>query len=268
MPNTSDINATNLPMRPRLSGKVALVTGATRGIGQACAIRLAAEGAIVAINHRPSGDPTETLVRIESFGGKAIVVEADLLDAQAIRAMVAEVARRVGPIELLVNNAGICEFTDFFDLTELTWDRTHAVNLRAAFVCSQAVARVMVAERMAGSIVSMSSISAWVGGARQVHYTPTKAGISSLMKSLAVVLGPYGIRCNSVLPGAIETDINRADLAIGSAKRAAMEARTPIRRVGDPEDVAGVVAFLCSDDARFMTGSDVLVDGGLFVNLQ
>jgi L-rhamnose 1-dehydrogenase len=174
----------------------------------------------------------------------------------------------VGPIHILVNNAGICPFRDFFDISEELWDRVHAVNLKGAFLCSQAVARNLVTRELPGKFVYLSSISAWVGGAQQVHYCPTKAGVSALMRSLAVVLGPYGITCNAVLPGGIYTDMNRDDIPPGSEKRAQFEQRVPLGRVGEPRDIADVIAFLCSDDARYMNGAEVLVDGGMFVNLQ
>jgi L-rhamnose 1-dehydrogenase len=182
--------------------------------------------------------------------------------------MVDRATEELGPIQILVNNAGICPFHDFLTMPEELWDRVQSVNLKGTFLCSQAVARVLVDRGLPGKIVSMSSISAWVGGSQQTHYTPTKAGVSSLMKSLAIVLGPHGINCNAVLPGAIYTDINRDEIPPGSEKRKTFEARIPLRRVGEPADIADVVAFLCSDDARYITGAEILVDGGMFVNLQ
>src|SRR6185312_2986092 len=136
-----------------------------------------------------------------------------------------------------------------------------------AFYVTQAVARQMKQQGTGGAVVATSSISALVGGGMQTHYTPTKAGVHSLMQSYAIALGPYGIRCNSVMPGTIATDINKEDLA-DPAKRSYFEKRIPLGRLGEPKDVAGCVVFLASDLARYVTGAAVLVDGGLFVNLQ
>jgi L-rhamnose 1-dehydrogenase len=152
-------------------------------------------------------------------------------------------------------------------MPEELWDRVQDVSLKGTFLCSQAAARVMVAQGRGGRIIAISSISALVGGGRQTHYTPTKAGDYSLMQSLAIVLGPHGITCNAILPGTIATDINREDLA-DPAKRAAVEKRIPLGRLGEPDDVAGPVVFLASEAARYVNGAGLLVDGGWFVNLQ
>ena len=141
------------------------------------------------------------------------------------------------------------------------------MNLKGTFLCSQAAARIMVDQGRGGRIISISSISALVGGGLQTHYTPTKAGQRSLMQSLAIVLGPHGITCNSVLPGTIATDINAEDLA-DPHKLRYMQERIPAGRLGRPDDLAGPVVFLASDEAAYVNGAELLVDGGLFVNLQ
>jgi L-rhamnose 1-dehydrogenase len=148
-----------------------------------------------------------------------------------------------------------------------TLRQTMEVNLHGAYFVTQAVANQMVSQGNGGSIIAMSSISALVGGGMQTHYTPTKAGVHSLMQSCAIVLGPHGIRCNSVLPGTIATDINKEDLE-DPEKRAYFQKRIPLGRLGEPDDVAGCVVFMASDLARYVTGAALLVDGGLFVNLQ
>jgi len=258
-----------------LAGKVAIVTGASRGIGRGIALRLAQEGAQVVVNYFPEADMQfqragahqEVLDQIQKLGGQAIAVAGDVSVAGDADQLVDSALERFGAIDILVNNAGICPFHDFLSMPEALWDRVQEVNLKGVFLCSQRVARVMVERGTKGRIISISSISALVGGALQTHYTPTKAGIHSLMQSLAIALGPYGITCNSVLPGAIATDINRADWS-DPAKLAYLKSRTPLGRIGEPEDVAGPVVFLASDDARFVTGAAILVDGGLFVNLQ
>jgi Dehydrogenases with different specificities (related to short-chain alcohol dehydrogenases) len=261
----------------RLAGKVCLVTGASRGIGRAIAVGLARAGADVAVNfHEPAepefghdnaADAAAVVDEIRALGRRTVAVPADVSDKGQVGRMVDQVRVELGGIDVLVNNAGICPFHEFLDMPEELWDRVQAVNLKGVFLCSQTVANVMVKQGRGGRIVSMSSISALVGGGQQTHYTPTKAAIHSLMQSLAIALGPHGITCNSVMPGAIHTDINADDLA-DEAKLSYLQGRIPLDRVGEPRDVAGPVVFLASDDARYVTGASVLVDGGLFVNLQ
>jgi L-rhamnose 1-dehydrogenase len=260
-----------------LTAKVALVTGGSRGIGRAICLGLAEAGATVAVNyHQPElpefgrdnvVDALEVVETIEVAGGKATAVEADVADRVAVERMIAETVERLGGLDILVNNAGICPFHDFLDMPEELWDRVQAVNLKGPFLCSQAAANQMVSQGRGGRIISISSISALVGGALQTHYTPTKAGVLSLMQSLAIVLGPHGITCNSILPGAIATDINQEDLS-DPEKRAYLERRIPVGRLGEPDDIAGPVVFLASEAARYVNGAALLVDGGLFVNLQ
>ena len=249
-----------------LSGKVAIVTGGSRGIGRAISARLARAGAAVAVNYHGT-DPADLVEEIRAAGGTAMAVRADVASKPEVEAMFAAVADAFGGVDILVNNAGICPFHDFLTMPEDLWDRVHDVNLKGVFLCSQAAANRMVAQGRGGRIITVSSISALVGGAMQTHYTPTKAGDHSLMQSLAIVLGPHGITCNSVLPGTIATDINRDDLA-EPGKRAYMETRIPVGRIGVPEDLAGPVCFLATDEARYVNGAALLVDGGLFVNLQ
>ena len=249
-----------------LSGKVAIVTGGSRGIGRAISARLARAGAAVAVNYHGT-DPADLVAEIRAAGGTAMAVRADVASKPEVEAMFATVVDAFGGVDILVNNAGICPFHDFLTMPEELWDRVHDVNLKGVFLCSQAAANRMVAQGRGGRIITVSSISALVGGAMQTHYTPTKAGDHSLMQSLAIVLGPHGITCNSVLPGTIATDINREDLA-EPGKRAYMETRIPVGRIGVPEDLAGPVCFLATDEARYVNGAALLVDGGLFVNLQ
>jgi L-rhamnose 1-dehydrogenase len=260
-----------------LTAKVALVTGGSRGIGRAICLGLADAGAAVAVNyHQPEApefgrdnfaDAREVVATIEARDGKAIAIEADVADRAAVERMIGATVDQLGGLDILVNNAGICPFHEFLDMPEDLWDRVQDVNLKGPFLCSQAAANQMVAQGHGGRIISVSSISALVGGALQTHYTPTKAGVHSLMQSLAIVLGPHGITCNSVMPGAIATDINKDDLS-DPEKRAYMERRIPIGRLGEPNDIAGPVVFLASEAARYVNGAALLVDGGLFVNLQ
>jgi NAD(P)-dependent dehydrogenase (short-subunit alcohol dehydrogenase family) len=252
----------------RFDGKVALVTGATNGIGQAAAVRLAADGAIVAVNQRPAGDPTETLRRIAAVDGQGFPVVADMRDAAAIREMVSTVVRQAGHLDILVSNAAINPLIPWDQITDDVWDDINDTNLRGSWIVCQAAAKEMIREGHGGAIVAVSSISAWVGASMQVAYTPTKAGISSLIKSLAIVLGPHGIRCNAVLPGAILTNMSKDMLAPGRPELAELMKRVPLGRVGQPEDIGDVVAFLASDDARYVNGAELLVDGGWLVALE
>ncbi len=258
-----------------LDGKVAIVTGASRGIGRATAIALAREGARVVVNHYASADAPfggdrpaqETLAAIAAVGGEGILVDGDVADPSTGKKLVEAAVEAFGAVDIHISNAGICPFHTFLDMPPDIFRKVVDVNLGGAFFTTQAAANQMVRQGRGGSIVAISSISALVGGAMQTHYTPTKAGVHSLMQSVAIALGPHGIRCNSVMPGAIETDINRDDWS-DPEKRAYLDGRVPLGRFGKPEDVADVVAFFASDLARYVTGASLLVDGGLFVNLQ
>jgi L-rhamnose 1-dehydrogenase len=261
--------------RVLLENKSVIVTGASRGIGRAIAVECARHGADVLINYWGSNDASygrdsaaaEVVAEVHAMNRRAIAVEADVADPAAGQSLVDAAVRAFGKVDVLAANAGICAFHAFLDLPPALLRRTVDVNLNGAFYVTQAVARQMRAQGHGGAIVATSSISALVGGAQQTHYTPTKAGIQSLMQSCAVALGPFGIRCNAVMPGTIATDLNKEDLA-SPQKLAYMQGRIPLGRLGQPEDVASVVVFLASDMARYVTGAALLVDGGLFVNLQ
>jgi L-rhamnose 1-dehydrogenase len=258
-----------------LQGKSVIVTGASRGIGRAIAIACAEQGADVALNYWRDNDATygkrgaadEVAGAVAARGRRVIAVEGDVADPATGPALVAATVAAFGRVDVLASNAGICPFHAFLDLPPEMLRRTLGVNLEGAFYMVQAAARQMQAQGDGGAIIATSSISALVGGGMQTHYTPTKAGVHSLMQSCAIALGPWGIRCNSVLPGAIETDLNREDLS-DPEKAAYFAKRIPLGRVGQPEDVAGCVVFLASDLARYVTGAALLVDGGMFVNLQ
>lgn len=251
-----------------LENKVVLITGASRGIGRATAIEAARQGANVAINtYKDDAVAAEVVAEIETLGRKAIVVDADVALPDSATTFVNAAVAAFGRVDVFVSNAGICPFHAFLDMPVETLRRTMEVNLHGAYFMAQAAANQMVKQGEGGSIVAISSISALVGGEMQTHYTPTKAGVHSLMQSCAVALGRHGIRCNSVLPGTIATDINKDDLA-DPAKREYMEGRIPLGRLGKPEDIASVVAFLASDMAAYMSGAALLVDGGAFANFQ
>lgn len=251
-----------------LEGKTVLITGASGGIGRAAAIGCARQGANVAINYLNDRDGADSAIaEIESLGQRAIAVRGDVSDPTQAPVFVQAAVDAFGSVDVFVSNAGICPFHSFLDMPLDVLDRTLRVNLHGAWYMTQAAANRMVEQGRGGALIAVSSISALVGGGMQTHYTPTKAGVHSLMQSCAIALGPHGIRCNSVLPGTIETDINREDLA-DPKKRAYMSGRIPLGRLGEPDDLAGPIVFLASDMARYVTGASLLVDGGAFVNLQ
>ena len=251
-----------------LEAKPVRVTGASTGIGRAAAIGAARHGADVVINYAHSDGPAASCVaEIEALGQRAIAVKGDVADPQTAQDFVARAVDAFGKVDVMVSNAGICPFHAFLDMPVDVVERTFKVNLHGAYFMVQAAAQQMVKQGHGGSIVAVSSISALVGGEFQTHYTPTKAGVHSLMQSTAIALGKHGIRCNSVLPGTILTEINKDDLA-DQEKREYMEARTPLGRLGAPEDLAGPIVFLASDMAAYVTGAALLVDGGMYVNLQ
>jgi len=251
----------------RLKDKVAIVTGGSRGIGRAIALRLGAEGARVAVVHQRGTSGEEVAGLIRQGGGAAIAVHCDVAHGLQVQAMVDRVVAEWGTIDILVNNAAICPFKPFLDIPEAMWQEVLDVNLKGYFLCSQAVARVMVAQGVKGRIIAVSSISAEFGGSQQAHYCASKAGINLLIKSMAISLGPYGITCNAVLPGTVETDINRDQLADPEV-RAYWSQRAPLGRIGVPEDITGPVVFFASDDSAWCTGSLLIVDGGVSANLQ
>ncbi len=251
-----------------LAGKTVLVTGASTGIGRAAAIGAAEAGANVVINyHSRDADADACIAAIEATGQRGLAIKGDVAEAATATDFVAKAVAAFGRIDVLVSNAGICPFHSFLDMPAETLERTLRVNLHGAYYMCQAAAKRMVEQGDGGAIVAVSSISALVGGEMQTHYTPTKAGVHSLMQSTAIALGKHGIRCNSVLPGTILTEINKDDLA-DEGKRKYMESRVPLGRLGQPEDMVGPIVFLASDMAAYVTGAALLVDGGMFVNLQ
>ena len=252
---------------PHPSDRVALVTGAARGIGRAIAVKLSTEGFTVVVNYPVESDgPDETLAAVRAHGGVAHAIRADVANVAEINAMFDELEREHGRIDVLVNNAGMSTFEPLFEITEEIWDRMHAVNLRGAFFCCQRASRLMLDGGRGGRIVSISSISRHVGGTMEIAYCPTKSGIHSLMQSLCLVLGPEGITCNSVSPGTIATDgvSHQMSLAPGLLDR--YVARIPVGRLGYPEEVAAAVAFLASPEAAYINGAEILVDGGVLAN--
>ena len=254
-------------MERRFEGKVALVTGATNGIGQAAAVRLAAEGAVVGVNQRPTGDPAETLRRIEAAGGQGFAVVADMRDPEQVTAMVHTVAERGGRLDCLVSNAAINPL--------MTWDQTSLedfnllfeTNVRGTWVVCTEAAKQMISEGHGGAIVCVSSISAHVGAPGQTAYCGTKGAISMLAKALGRDLGEHGIRVNAVEPGWVKTNMAAPLLDDPEVMKYYLE-RVALHRGGEPEELAGTIAFLLTDDASYVTSATLLVDGGFIVNAE
>lgn len=254
-----------------LEGQSVIVTGGSSGIGRAAALECARHGARIVIGHVGDGeakaDAGSLMREIDGLGGEMVSVGGDAARPATAQRLVDAAVKHFGGLDVLINSAGICPFHGFLDMPHTLYRETVAVNLDGAFYAVQAAAQQMKRQGRGGSIVAVSSISALVGGSMQTHYTPTKAGVLSLMRSCAAALGPDRIRCNAVLPGTIETRLNEQDLSDPN-KYGYMLERTPLGRLGEPQDLAGPIVFLASDMARFVTGASLLVDGGLYVNLQ
>lgn len=247
----------------RLAGKVAIVTGAGQGIGQAIAARLGAEGAKVIVDYIGKSDGAEeTLRRISQSGGQAEMVAADITRMDDVRRLVDSAWERFGSADILVNNAGMEIKSDFWDTPEEDYDRVMQVNLRGAFFLSQAFVRRLRDAKKPGRIVNISSVHEDMAFPGFTTYCVSKGGLRMLMRNLAVELGPLGITVNNIAPGAVQTPINKALLA-DKPKLDALLEKIPLGRLGQPEDVAGLVAFLASDDAAYVTGATLTIDGGL-----
>jgi 3-oxoacyl-[acyl-carrier protein] reductase len=228
-------------MEKRFAGKVALVTGATSGIGRATAVRLAAEGAIVGVNQRPSGDPTETLRLIREAGGEGFPVVADMRDPEAVTAMVAEVAARGGRLDYVVSNAAINPFMDWDKTSVEQFDQLFETNVRGTWIVATEGAKQMIREDHGGAICMVSSISAHVSAPGQTVYCGTKGAISMLGKALGAVLGNHGIRVNVIEPGAVATNMSAPLLATPEALKYYLD-RIALHRIGDPAELAAAVA--------------------------
>lgn len=254
-------------MERRFVGKVALVTGATTGIGQATAVRLASEGAIVAVNQRPTGDPSETLRMIKEAGGEAFPVIADMRDPVAVKAMVQETAKRGGRLDYIVSNAAINPFMPWDNTSIEEFDQLFETNVRGTWVVCTEGARQMIAEGHGGAIVMISSISAHVGAPTQVAYCGTKGAISMLGKALGAVLGGNGIRVNVIEPGAVATNMSAPLIDQPEVMKYYLD-RIALHRIGKPSELAGAIAFLLSEDASYVTSATLLVDAGFIVNAE
>jgi len=240
--------------------KVAVVTGSSRGIGRAIALRLAAEGAAVVVNyHSNEAAANEVVEQIRADGGRAIAVQADVRDPAQAQALINAAKKEFGRVDILVNNAGTTRDMLIMRMSEEDWDLVIDTNLKGAFNCIKAVARQMMRQRY-GRIVNITSVAGISGNAGQANYASAKAGLIGLTKTVAKELGSRGITCNAVAPGLVPTDLT-ASLPEELVQRAVEF--TPLGRTGTPEDMAAAVAFLASDEAGFITGQVLAVDGGL-----
>jgi len=254
-------------MERRFEGKVALVTGATSGIGQATAVRLAAEGAIVAVNQRPAGDPAETLSRIAEAGGQGFPVVADMRDPGQVKAMVQLVAERGGRLDCVVSNAAINPFMKWDETTIEDFNNLFETNVRGTWVVCTEAAKQMIREGHGGAICCVSSISAHVGAPGQTAYCGTKGAISMLAKALGCDLGAHGIRVNAVEPGWVKTKMAAPLLDDPDVEKYYTE-RIALHQGAEPEELAATIAYLLTDDASYVTSATLLVDGGFIVNAE
>ena len=249
-----------------LAGKVAVVTGSSSGIGQSIAVRLASEGAAVVVNFagRPEGAEA-TKATIEAAGGKAISVQADVSKIADTQNLIDQAWQQLGSCDILVNNAGIEKGSDFWDTPEADYDAVLAVNLKGPFFLTQAFVRKLRDAKKPGRVINISSVHEDMVFPHFATYCASKGGMRMLMRDLAVELGPLGITVNNVAPGAIATPIN-ASMMSDPAKLDPLLRNIPLGRLGTPEEVAGLVAYLASEEAGYITGSTYVMDGGLMRN--
>jgi len=246
-----------------LEGKVAVVTGAGAGLGRCMALELAHEGAAVAVLDILLDSARETQQQIEKLGRRALSLKVDVVDGKAVTSAIDEVTARWRKIDILINNAGICQKETIEAISEAQWDRIMAVNLKGTFLCSQSVMPVMK-QQCAGRIINMGSVAGKVGGITAgAHYAASKAGVMCFTKSLARELAPFNVTVNSIAPGVIETGMTRG---LSGGEWGDYLNGIPLGRIGQARDVARVAVFLASDDAAYLTGEIIDVNGGQFMD--
>jgi glucose 1-dehydrogenase len=255
-------------MNLRLTGKTALVTGSSQGIGEAVAVRLAEEGANVVVNYHSHPESANHVVdSIKKFGRECVALGADLGRVEEVRRLIQESVRQLGHLDVLVNNAGMELNADFWKVTESDYERVLGVNLKGVFFVTQAFVQHLIETKRPGKIINMSSVHEELPFPHFSSYCASKGGVKMMTRTLAIELAPLGITINSVAPGAIETPIN-AKLLNDPAKLNALLENIPLKRLGKPGDVAGAAAFLASEDADYITGTTLFVDGGLLWNYE
>ncbi|MCJ7789122.1 MAG: 3-oxoacyl-[acyl-carrier-protein] reductase [Candidatus Atribacteria bacterium] len=244
-----------------LSGKVALITGSARGIGKAIALELANHGAKIVINDiLPKNEIDKTLEEIRKSGDQAIGIRADITIFEEVESMVKEIINKFGKIDILVNNAGIIRDSLLIRMKEEDWDAVININLKGTFNCSKTVAKYMMRQKSGGKIVNISSVIGLVGNIGQANYAASKAGIIGLTKSIAKELALRNINVNAIAPGFIETDMTKR---LSEKVRKDLQQQIPLKRLGTVKDIAKVVYFLVSDNANYITGQVINVDGGM-----
>jgi glucose 1-dehydrogenase len=266
------IAPTSIPTSPseqllmRLDGRKALVTGSSQGIGQAIALRLAKQGGDVVINYRTHPETADQTVRdIQKMGRRAVAIQADVSKVKDTQTLIAKSIEALGELNTLVNNAGIEKAASFLEISESDYDHVLGVNLKSAFFATQAFAKHRAEVKGSGKVINISSVHEELTFPHFTSYCASKGGLKMLMRNLAIELAPLGITVNNIAPGAIETPIN-ANLLKDPEKLKAVLENIPLKRLGKPEDVAGVAAFLASSDADYITGATIFIDGGLTWN--
>jgi NAD(P)-dependent dehydrogenase (short-subunit alcohol dehydrogenase family) len=248
----------------RLTEKVALVTGAQQGIGQAIALAYGREGASVIVNYLDDQAAAEKIVsQIRGLGPQAIAVSGNVARADDIQAMI-EAGKQLGSIDILVNNAGIFPRVDFLDMTEAQWEEVLGVNLKGSFLCTQAVARQLVARGQGGAVINLASGAAFRSSPRGVHYVSSKAGLVGLTRATALELAPYRIRVNAIAPGLTDTAQPRYGMTEEEIQERGRE--VPLGRMATPDDIADMAVFLASEEARYVTGQTLHVNGGQYLS--
>lgn len=250
----------------RLAGKMALVTGSSQGIGEAVALRLAQEGADVVVNYHSHPEGADRVVQqIQAMGRKSVAIRADLAQVLQVRSLLEQSVKALGRLDILVNNAGVEKSADFWTVTEADYDQVMNVNLKGVFFGTQAFVRHLMETKRPGRVINMSSVHEELPFPHFASYCMSKGGVKMMTRDLAIELAPFGITINSIAPGAIETPIN-TKLLNDPEKLGALLENIPLSRLGKPGDVAGIAAFLASSDADYITGTTILVDGGLLWN--
>ena len=251
-----------------LKDKVAIVTGGSGGIGRGICERLAKEGVKIVVNYRSSADKAqEAKEAVEELGSEALIVQADLSKVNEINSLVEKSIEHFGKVDILVNNAGLELRDDFWDVSEDDYDLVMNVNLKAVFFATQAVVKHFKETENQGRIINISSVHEELPFPHFTAYCLSKGGMKMLMRNIAIELGPFGITVNNVALGAIATPINQS-LLDSPEQLAKVTQNIPLGRMGEPEDVGGIVAFLASEEAKYITGTTVFVDGGLLWNYQ
>lgn len=246
-----------------LKNKIALVTGAKQGMGKSHAIALAKQGVKVIITDINQSECQKVVDEIRNLGGEATAFKLDVSNKSEVDSVISEIVKKFGKIDILINNAGICQFKPFLELSEQDWDRTIDINLKGEFLCAQAAARIMK-ERKGGVIVNIASVAMGqqgIGMPNIAHYCASKGGIAAMTEAMAVELAPYNIRVNAIAPGMIETPMIGAVKSDPKTMEAILQ-RIPLKRIGKSEEVSELVVFLASDSSSYITGSVVVIDGG------